>query len=171
MGYIERNITTKAELLPALDAEWNALDLLVQSTDPNDLVEKTDPAGWSPRDHLAHLAMWARSVIRMVREGIPRWEGLGISKAVYNTPGWDEKNEAIRQTTLALSLEQVMHQLADIQHDIVRMVEGMSDEELNRPLADFAEGGERETLIRRIVGTFPDHYEEHRIYIERILSS
>jgi hypothetical protein len=169
MGYIERNITTKDVLLSALEAEWNALNRLVEATDPGDLLDRTDPVGWSSKDHLAHLAVWARSVIRMVREGIPRWEGVGISKTVYDTPGWDEKNEVIRQATLEVPLDQVMHQLAEIQHDIVRIVEGMSDEELNRPLADFAEGGEGETLIRRIIGTFPDHYEEHRIYIQRIL--
>jgi hypothetical protein len=169
MGYIERNIATKADLLPALDREWVALRQLVDGTDSTALVDRTDPAGWSSKDHLAHLATWARSVIQMVREGVPRWEGLGISKAVYDTPGWDEKNEVIRQASRKVSLTEVMQQLTDIQNDIVKIVDEMSDEELNRPIAEFAEGGEGESLIRRIVGTFPDHYEEHRVYIERIL--
>lgn len=170
MGYIERNIVTTSDLMPALDTEWNALKRLVEQSRDADLTGKTDAAGWSSKDHLAHLATWAHSVVRMVREGTPRWEGLGISKAVYETPGWDEKNEIIRQATRDLPLDEVMRRLEDIQRDIVGIVEGMSDEELNRSLADFAEGGEGESLIRRIVGTFPDHYEEHRIYIEYILA-
>lgn len=169
MRYIERGITTRSELLPALEHEWEALTRTVAEADEPDLVSKTDAAGWSSKDHLAHLATWARSVMRMVREGTPRWQGLGISKAVYDSDGWDQKNEVIRQNTQEMSLDEVMRELGSIQRDIVRIVDEMPDEELKRPLADFAEGGEGETLIRRIVGTFPDHYEEHRIYIERIL--
>lgn len=169
MGYIELGITSKDELLPALEVEWEELRRVVDAEDESDLTGKTDAAGWSAKDHLAHLATWGRSVIRMVQEGIPRWEGLGISKAVYDMPGWDEKNEVIRRNTQDMSLDDVMRELEAIQRDIVGIVEEMSDAELNRPLADYAEGGEGETLIRRMVGTFPDHYEEHRIYIERIL--
>lgn len=171
MPYIEQGITSKAELLPAMELEWEALKRTARAADEQDLIDKTDPAGWSSKDHLAHLATWARSVIRMVREGTPRWEGLGISKEVYDTDGWDEKNEVIRQNTQGVSLDEVMSQLESIQREIVEIVEEMPDDELNRPLADFAEGGDGETLIRRIVGTYPDHYEEHRIYIERILAS
>ena len=169
MGYIERNITSRDELLPALEIEWEALRGVVGEAVPEALTGRTDPAGWSSKDHLAHLAVWARSVIRMVREGVPRWEGLGISKATYDTPGWDEKNEVIRQQMQALSLDDVMGELESIQREIVAIVGGMTDEELNRPLAEFAAGGEGESLIRRIVGTFPDHYEEHRGYIRRLL--
>jgi hypothetical protein len=170
MGYIERNITSKDELLSALDVEWRALRRVVDEAEPEALTAQTDAAGWTSTDHLAHLAVWARSVVRMVREGIPRWEGLGISRAVYETPGWDEKNEVIRQNTRGMSSDAVMAELAAIQRDIVAIVGELTDVELNRPLAEFADGGEGETLIRRIVGTFPDHYEEHRGYIGRILN-
>lgn len=169
MGYIERDITSKDELLPALETEWRAIQAVADAADPAHLIARTDAAGWSAKDHLAHLAVWARSVIRTLREGVPSWKGLGISKAVYDTPGWDEKNEVIRQNTRHLSLDEVVDELAAIQRDIVAIVEEMSDEDLNRPLVELLEDGDGETLIRRIVGTFPDHYEEDRGYIERLL--
>lgn len=163
-------ITTRTELLLSMDREWEALERLLEHADTDDLVGKTDPAGWSSKDHLAHLATWGQSAISMIRDGTSRWDGLGISRGLYETPGWDEKNEAIRQQSEGDSLDAVRAHLDNVHHDMRRIVDGMTDADLLRPLAEVAEGGEGETIMRRILGTFPWHVAEHRAYIERILA-
>lgn len=164
-------IDTKTELLDATDREWEKMDRLLMDADPVALVEKTDPAGWSSKDHVAHLAAWGHSLLLMLRDGTPRWEGLGVDKAIYSTQDFDPENEVIRQHTSGMTLEEVIAYLRNTQDEFRRLIDEMTDEALLRPLADYAEGGAGETVMRRILGTFPWHQAEHRRYIERILAS
>lgn len=164
-------ITTRTELLLAMDREWEALERLLEHTSDRELTGKTDAKGWSSKDHLAHLATWGESVVRMIRDGVPRWEGLGLNRELYEAPGWDEKNEEIRQRSQVDTLEEVRAHLDNVHHDMRRIVDGMGDAELLRPLAEVADGGKGETIMRRVLGSFPWHYAEHREYIERILAT
>jgi len=163
-------IDTKTELLEAMDHEWERLYRLIMDTGPDVLVEKRDSAGWSAKDHLAHLAVWENSVLTMLRDGTPRWEGLGIDRAIYSLEDFDPENEVIRRNTAGMPLEEVVAFLKNTQDEMRRHVDGMTDEALLRPLSDFAEGGQGETVMRRLLGTFPWHQAEHRAYIERILA-
>lgn len=90
---------------------------------------------------------------------------------MFETPGWDDKNEAIRQQSQVESLDEVRAHLERVHHDMRRIVDAMSDAELSCPLADVAEGGNGETIIRRLLGTFVWHVAEHREYIGRILQA
>jgi len=164
-------ITTKTDLILAMDREWEVLQRLIAGAGEPELTHKTDAAGWSSKDHLAHLAAWGNSVLLMVRDGTPRWDGLGIDRAIFSTENYDEENKVIRKQTSDWSLAQVTAHLENVYLEFRRMVDEMSDADLLRPLSDYAEGGEGETLMRRILGTFPWHFEEHREYIERILTS
>lgn len=164
-------LTTKTDLVLAMDREWEALKHTIDHADPSELTDKTDPAGWSSKDHLDHLASWANSVLVAVRDGRPRWEGLGIDRALFETEGYDEKNEVIRQLSLDLSLDEVVARLTSIYLEVRRIVDEMSDADLLKPFADYVDGGSGETLMRRIAGSFPRHFREHQEYIERILHS
>lgn len=164
-------LTTKTDLILAMDREWEALKHTIDHAAPSELTGKTDPAGWSSKDHLDHLASWANSVLVPLRDGRPRWEGLGIDRALFDTEGYDEKNEVIRQHSRGLSLEEVVARLESIYLEVRRIVDEKPDADLLRPFLDYAEGGSGETLMRRIEGSFPRHFREHREYIERILHS
>ena len=45
-------------ILARFDHAWDALDKTVQSLDTRALTDVRDPAGWSAKDHLMHLAVW-----------------------------------------------------------------------------------------------------------------
>lgn len=162
-------VMSKAQLMTKFERAWNALQSTLAESNEADLTTKTDAAGWSAKDHLAHLAAWANSVLVMVRDGRPQWEGLGIDKAVFDTEGYDEENEVIRQQTVDTPLDKVTSQLTDVHKELVRILEGMSDADLMRPCSDFVEGGQDFEIVHKLNGNGPDHYDEHRAYIARIL--
>jgi hypothetical protein len=162
-------VMSKAQLMTKFERAWNALQSTLGESNEADLTGKTDAAGWTAKDHLAHLAAWANSVLVMVRDGRPQWEGLGIDKELFEIEGYDAKNEVIRQQSADLPLKKVTSHLTDVHKEIVSIVEGMSDSDLMRPCSDFVEGGQDFEIVHKLNGNGPDHYDEHRAYIAQIL--
>lgn len=162
-------VMSKAQLRTKFERAWNALQSTLGESNEKDLTTRTDAAGWSAKDHLAHLAAWGNSALVMIRDGRPQWEGLGIDKALFDTEGYDEKNEAIRQQTADWSLKKVTSHLTEIHEGLLKALDGMSDADLLKPCSDFVKGGQDVEIVHKINGNGPDHYDEHRAYIEKIL--
>ena len=164
-------IPTAQEMVVEMQRAWSDLRAVVDAATPDELVEKTDAAGWSAKDHLAHLDAWDTSVLVMIRDGRPQWEGLGIDQAMYDEEGYDHKNEVIRQHSVAAPLDEVRASLASTHNEFVRVLEGMTDEQLHRPANDYVPGSGDFEIAHKIMGNTYMHYDEHREYIERILAS
>ena len=164
-------VISKAQLMTKFERAWNALQSTLGESNEADLTTKVDAAGWSSKDHLAHLAAWANSVLVMIRDGRPQWEGLGIDQAMFDTGNYDEENEVIRQQTIDLPLKKVTAHLTEVHKGLLKALEGMSDADLLKPCSDFVEGGPDTGIVHKINGNGPDHYDEHRAYIEKILKS
>jgi len=77
---------TKVELEHRLDQSFSRLERRFEVLDARQLEGPTDPAGWTAKDHLAHLAAWERSMVHLL-QGRPRHEGLGVEEAVYMDDG------------------------------------------------------------------------------------
>lgn len=165
-----REITTREQVLSELDRAWADLQATIAGSRISDLTERTDAVGWSAKDHLAHLSAWANSVLVMVRDGRPQHEGLGIDKATYETEGYDLKNEAIRQARAGMLLPEVQADLEDVYNEFVQALEGMSNDDLQRPCSAFVESGQEFEIVHKINGNSWSHLDEHREYIERILA-
>lgn len=164
------DITTKSELQAALDRAWADLQRVIESANPEDLMTKTDAAGWNVRDHLAHLAVWANGVIGMARDGRPQWEGLGLSRDAFDFERIDEMNEQIRQRMIDWPIDRARDHLAEKHAELKRVVDGMSEEELQRACSAFVPEGQDFAIIHKLDGNGPHHYDEHRPWIERILA-
>lgn len=163
-------ITSKNELLTEMDRAWSELKRTVEAADPTSMVTLTDPAGWSAKDHVAHLATWQHGVLVMIRDGRSQWEGMGIDQALYESEGYDEENEVIRQQTADWSLARVMSRIADVHSETTRLVKTLTDDDLRRPCSDVIEDGQDVPIIDKLDGDGPYHYDEHRAYIKRILA-
>ena len=160
---------TRQQLLDLFESEWNQLMQVIDGASNEDLVTKTDAAGWNARDHIANLAAWLNSVIVMVRDGQPQWTGLGAPQKLFGFADYDPLNEAIRQNTIQWSAERVIAQLRDHHETMVGIVAGMSDEDLLRPVNDFVPGEGDFAICYKIDGNGPHHYREHREWIGQIL--
>jgi hypothetical protein len=167
---VEEAAVTVEYGLQELNRSWKRLQAGIDGASDDALVQKTDPAGWSARDHIAHLDAWANSVLVMIRDGRPQWEGLGIDRELFDQEGYDPQNEAIRQHTINVSLEDVRQSLASTHAEVLRVLGGMSDEQINQPCDDFVPGSGDFPIAYKIAGNTFGHYDEHRQYIERILN-
>lgn len=162
---------TQHELLDAFSTEWDALMAVIDSASEDELLTKTDAAGWNARDHLSNLSAWLNSVIVMVRDGQPQWTGLGAPKELFSYADYDPLNEAIRQRTIDWSVTDVLAELRARHEELVNIVSGMSDDDLLKPVDDFVSGGGTFAICYKIDGNGPHHYREHREWIKTLLSS
>ena len=160
---------TRQQLLDAFATEWDALMAVVTSASEDDLLSKTDAAGWNVRDHLANLAAWLHSVTVMVRDGQPQWTGLGAPEKLFGFADYNPLNEAIRQNTIDTPVADVIADLRNRHETLVNIVAGMSDEDLLKPVNDFVPGAGDFAICYKIDGNGPYHYREHREWIEEIL--
>lgn len=163
------NPFTQQQLLDAFATEWDELMAVIDSASEDDLMAKTDVAGWNGRDHLAHLGAWLQSVIVMVRDGQPQWTGLGAPEKLFSFADYNPLNEAIRQQTIDWTVDDAMAILRDRHHTMVSIVAGMSDEELLHPTDNFVPGAGDFAICYKIDGNGPHHYREHREWIREIL--
>lgn len=168
---MDDDITTKPELQAALDRAWADLQRVIDAADTGEMMTKTDAAGWNVRDHLAHLAVWANGVIGMARDGRPQWNGLGLSRDRFDFEDIDGMNEEIRQRTIDWPLERTREQLAGTHAELARVVDSMSGNDLQKPCSAYVPDGQDFAIIHKIDGNGPHHYDEHRVWIERILAS
>jgi hypothetical protein len=160
------------EIVDSTERAWRALQAVIDAADADDLVRKTDAVGWSAKDHLAHLDVWADSVLVMIRERQPQWEVLGIDPALLEEEAdYDRQNQVLRQRTIDASLEDVRSALAATHSEFIRVLRGMSDEEIRRPSNDYVPGSGEFEIAHKVMGNTYMHYDEHRVYIERILAS
>lgn len=164
---------SKAELERRLDASWSLLEQRIGGLDERQLTGPADPAGWTAKDHLAHLAAWERSMVYLL-QGKPRHQGLGVEEAIYLEGGDDAINAVIQSATSDLPLADVLAVLRSTHEQLRSLVAAMSDEELRQPYSHFLpdEAGEDsgEPILGRISGNGDAHFAEHLGYIEAIVS-
>jgi hypothetical protein len=160
------------EMIESMERSWEALNAVVDAADPGDLLRKTDAVGWSARDHLAHLDTWANSVLVMIRDGQPQGEVLGIDPELLEEEAdYDRQNQMLRQQTADRSLDEVRSSLAATHEAFMRVLREMTDADLNRPSDEFVSGSGAFEIAHKIMGNTYMHYDDHRVYIERILAS
>jgi hypothetical protein len=136
---------TAAETLTRFDQQWAALEEMVTRLDERVLTEARDPAGWSAKDHLMHIAQWEQALLAKV-DGRPRHEALGIDAATDRGGDDDTINAAIFAATRHRPLKEVLHALRTT-HDETRA----------RLVAAL-------TLLAEVPG-YADHYGQHRGWI------
>ena len=103
--------TTAGATLAQFDGAWAELDGTVRSLSERDLTEVRDPAGWSAKDHLMHVALWERSLLATA-DGAPRHAALGVDPSTDGSEDYDAINAAIFQATRHRPLPEVLDTLA-----------------------------------------------------------
>lgn len=164
---------TKVELEHRLHQSFSRLERRFEVLDARQLDGPTDPAGWTAKDHLAHLAAWERSMVHLL-QGRPRHEGLGVEEAVYLDGDDDATNAVIQAATKDLPLDDVRSVLTATHQELRSLVASMSDEDLRQPYSHFLpdEPGEDDgrPIIERISANGDAHFDIHLGYIEVIVA-
>jgi hypothetical protein len=163
----------KAELIEAMQAGWERLQAFIDSYSEEQLVTKTDAAGWTAKDHLMHLAVWEGSMIA-VMDKQPRWKYMDVPEDVWATldsGSYDEVNEVIRKNHADLTLAEVRAEMAERHRQFMARVEALPAEDMQLPYSHFLPSASDEShpLIGYLSGNSFDHYDEHIPWMRAII--
>jgi hypothetical protein len=138
--------TNKAELLAYTEERWRAFVAYTDTLTEAEWTGPTDAAGWAVKDHVAHVVVWVRTEIALLRHRVPMQQSLGISDAAWNA-GNDPINEEVRQLTIGDSPAAVRAEGDRVFRKFVEVVSRLSDDDLARPATDFGLDEEGKSLL------------------------
>lgn len=162
---------TKGHLLAEINAAWAALNETLDAMTADQLTGPTDAAGWTVKDHMAHMAAWDDWAIALL-DGVPGWEGLGVSETIYFEGDEDTTNEAIRQRYAGKSAAAVRADLLTAHERVMDRLEALSEAQVAAPYRDRRDDDPPERTIppvaNVIYGATAEHYVEHLGWLRAI---
>jgi hypothetical protein len=127
--------------------------------------------GWSPKDHLIHLAIWELGVAVLLGRR-PRFAAMQVEEAVLHGKSMDEVNDLIYSQNAELPLPEVMDKFRNAHMQLLEALEELDDEELLMAYANYTEDGSGDPdrpVLNWVIGNTYEHFDEHLGYIQRIL--
>lgn len=162
---------SKEEMIARITRAWEDLERTVGNVSDEQLTVAKDTAGWSAKDHLAHLTAWERSMLVLLRDRQPRYVGLGISQSDAETDDDDAINVLIHEHDRNRSLAEIEAERQTVHRALIETLEHLSEEDLMRPCAYFVPGASNEPVYGFVNGNTWGHIEMHRPWIEELLDS
>jgi len=158
---------SKAELMSAINREWNALMDVVAKLEAANKMTALDEGGWSPKDNLAHLSEWMNSMMGYHMDKRPPHEVMRIPEEAAK--GWDMEviNPILFERNKDRSLEDVKTELKQTYERVLAKLDAMSFEDLMKPR--HANDPEKRPLLLWVIGDTSGHFAEHRETIGKML--
>lgn len=156
----------KHELMAEIRREWGLLMDVVARLDERQMT-RPDAGGWSPKDNLAHLTEWMKSMLGHHIDRLPAHEVMDLPEEI--TRGWDMEviNPELYERNKNRSTREVMEELRRVYDQVITRLEAMSFDELMAPR--HPEDPEKRPLLLWVIGDTSGHFAEHREVIERAL--
>jgi hypothetical protein len=156
----------KNELISVIRREWGLLMDVVARLDGKQMTTP-DAGGWSPRDNLAHLTEWMKSMMGHHMDKRPAHEVMGLPEEI--TRGWDMEvvNPELFGRNKDRPTGEVLDELRRTYDEVIARLEAMSFDDLMAPR--HADDPEKRPLLLWVIGDTSDHFAEHRAVIERML--
>lgn len=162
--------TSVAELTRSIETGWNAFRNTISTLTENQLTQPTDAAGWTAKDHLIHLATW-EDALNALLDLQPRWENLGIDKALWDSQDIDQINAVIQKRYHDMPLADVHHRHQEVHQRLMAKIAQLSDKDLQKPIKDYQPGSTDTTPIGRpLVADTYEAYAEHMPWIAAIVA-
>jgi hypothetical protein len=157
----------KAELMSAMEHEWNRLMNVVTKLEQSDQMLTPDEGGWSPKDNLSHISEWMNILMGYHMGRRPPHEVLGVSENVTKDWDLDVINAMLFERNRDRTTEDVLNELKRVYDELLIKLEGTSFEVLLMPR--HADDPQKRPLLLSVLGNTTAHFEEHRITIEKML--
>lgn len=156
----------KHELMSAIRREWGLLMDVVARLDEKQMITP-DAGGWSPKDNLAHLSEWMKTMMGHHMDKRPAHEVMDLPEDI--TRGWDMEviNPELFERNKDRPTQEVVDELRHTYDEVIKRLENMSFDELMAPR--HADDPGKRPLLMWVLGDTSDHFAEHRQVIERAL--
>lgn len=158
---------SKAEVMAQIDREWSRLMDVVEQLSPEQMITP-DEGGWSPKDNLAHLAVWMDILLGYYLDRRPAHEVAGVTPDVTKDWDFDVMNQVFFERHRDQPVEEVLYELNKTYERVRARLDAMSYEDLMKPR--LADDPKQRPLLLWVLGNTSEHFEEHREVIERRLN-
>ena len=164
---------TKQALHARMDKGLTQFLALIDQLSAQQLLGPTDAAGWTVRDHLTHLAVWADGIAALLRHQ-DRWAAMGLlmDNPEDDEPDYDRLNRHIVEQHRHLSPVQARAWLIAAHQRVVDALEALNESELSAPYERFVApytGDWGHPIAEYILGNTEDHYTEHMPWVLAIV--
>lgn len=156
--------STTAEVLERIRTSRAEFEVVVAPLADARLVAAGPDAGWSIKDHIAHLTAWEQIALGSLR-GTPEHVLYGVDERAIETLEINGLNDLLYRRDRAQTLPQVLEGFRNSHAEIVSYITNMTDADLQAPLApddDRPRGA-------KIAGDTYEHYAEHTKWIRELL--
>jgi uncharacterized damage-inducible protein DinB len=138
------------------------------------LTEPRDAAGWSIKDHLAHVCGW-RDGVGALLAGKDRYKPMGVTRDVYFNGDIDVTNEHMRRAFDSLSLKQVLAWTAKSERAYNAKIATLKPGDLKKPYRAFdsprTDAHAGDPIINWIEGDGWKHVDEHLPWMRAIVQA
>ncbi|HCI82301.1 MAG TPA: hypothetical protein DHW02_21715 [Ktedonobacter sp.] len=151
---------SKDTLLNEIRKGYSDFDTLLSSLSEQQMMMAGND-GWTTKDHIAHLTSWQQRILPMLQAVMDNVE------LPDPTPDMtmDQINEQFRQRNAALPLDRVLADHRAVQQQMLKAVQAISEEDLNKPIFWLDD----RPVVSEVIGNTYEHYEEHTHYIQQWL--
>ncbi|MCC6906222.1 MAG: ClbS/DfsB family four-helix bundle protein [Anaerolineae bacterium] len=166
---------SKADLLARIAESRAVLERVLAPLTPVQMTGLHDPAGWSVRDHLMHLAVWERSLVALLNRQ-PRHEVMGIDEETYYDEDIDRRNAVLYALYKDVPLTEALEAFRASHQAVLETLGQLSEAALltltysaYQPAMRWEDDGT--PIVAWVLGNTCEHYDEHRVVIEQILAT
>lgn len=162
---------TKPELLALINERWGVLHDLLGQLDAAQLEQPLGD-GWTPKQHVAHLAAWEQSLLGLLRKE-RRPEAMGISSELWESHDTDAINASIAGRDGSLPVVEVARKSEQTHRALLDILDSLTIDELNLPYSayqPFDPTPNANPVIGWVHGNTWDHYNEHIGWLEQGLA-
>jgi uncharacterized protein (TIGR03083 family) len=155
----------KAELMRRIHHEWAALERVIESLNDEQMTVP-DAGGWSIKDNLAHLTVWETFMRLHYLQNLPAHEVLDIDEEVFKRGDEDEMNDIFLQRSKDRSVSDVLSELRQTHEQVLADLAQVPFTDLMKQY--YPDDPEARPLLCWVIYNTYDHYQEHRLTIEKI---
>jgi len=159
---------SKEELFSAIEREWKALMAVISKLDDKQMVIP-DAGGWSPKDNLAHLSEWMKSMMGIHLDRRPVQEVWDTSAEVAKRFDIDEVNAIFFERNQNRFTDEVMDELKQVYERLITKLNSIPFEDLLKPR--FYDDPQKRPVLNWVIGDTSDHFAEHRATLEKSVPS
>ena len=163
---------TRDAVLEAVRTSWAVLEDRLSGLSTAQL-ETPGSQGWAVKDHVAHIAEWERATTAVLNHQ-PQYVAFRLepSRFAQLREDIDALNAELFERSRGLRLQAVLDDARATHAHLLAALEGVQDEDLSRPLAEYSPGeSSQRSLLEKIAGDTYEHYAEHVRWIGALLAS
>ena len=157
-------ILSKSAILVDMNREWAALGQLLDRLSEAQMLTSGVTGPWSVKHILSHITFWEKALLDLIESAV---KGTPLKDPpITNDVDVDRANLNNYLENRERSLADVRLEFRDVYQELLTVIQGLDEAELTGPVPfDWASDDLR--LWQIIVANTTDHYQEHRLEIEK----